>query len=1018
MKKSTLLLVTFFFPLFFCEAQVFTDVYGASGLVNTDKIGSIREVLDYNNDGWEDLLCLTDTSKTLLYRNNGIGTFSNVTAAVNLPAMRTNWTGIISVDLDNDGFRDLIFTYLHGGVAANDTVRMFRNVQGSFVEKTTDWGLAMPFVHGSNHWSNGLVPFDYDRDGDLDLLFASSQVTSSSTCTNSKVSVLINNLNVPGAASFNTVVDLWTYPNNVQASALNIIDVDNDQFPDIVTCEQNGASGAFGVYRADPFVLRKNNQNGTFSVVAGSGLANAALHGFITVWDYNNDGYLDMLNGTSDCCGTLRNILWRNNGNNTFTDVSATYNLHPINLYYGRFAAIDFNNDGFFDVSTTNIASSYKDNRNQLWQFDGTAFTNTAAAQGIQLGVGSNMVAGANNAEWFDFDNDGDLDMFNSHWGNPGVRQLYLMKNPYGSSTNYLKIKLKGFDSPKDGTGSRVVVKAGGKVLTQYSNGLIGNSLSDVYHFGMGSNAMADSVIVYWSSGKVTKSANVSANQMLVMREGTLISTPALTIQRTLEFDLPVVSTQIDSAKNVLSYQFDVDYDAGKLSYLSASVAGTLASSGTVLVNNLTLGHLTVGFSSATPIKGAGDILRLRFRANAIGTATPTFSNFRYNTTALNEFTIGSLMIVDTIPPRVAVTYSETNLSRRTGDLLTLTATFSEAVSDDIIPRIALSGANTLVPTNMVKTTSSVYTYAYSVKNGSGAVLVSFTNAKDLAGNAVVSTPLSGGTFSVIPLRDGDVDDDGNIYAYDAALVLQYLVNISPIVCPLPWQPWRLLTADVDSSAGITPMDASLILKRAINLITSFPVGLRSTNTSDLDVLITTSDSKIIFTSQGELFGIRASIPKGYQILGKPVVLDKNMLTAFNIDAENYKIGLAMAYAPAEGTVIMEIPYQSALETEVTFDLVVNKNLVTKTVKLPASPTPIGETSVAQIQIYTNDAHTILFVRGAAPEAIITVFDLSGKCLLERPNSNGQLTIGNLKPGIYMVQIRDWSALTTKKIVL
>lgn len=1016
MKKSTLLLVTFFFPMFVCEAQTFTDVYSASGLVRTDRIGNIREVLDFNNDGWEDILCSTDSSRTLLYQNNGNGSFSDVTAAVNLPVLRTNWTSVLSIDLDNDGYRDLLFTFLHGGVTANDTIRIFRNVHGSFVEKTTDWGFAMPFVHGSNHLtSTSLIPYDYDKDGDLDILFASSQVTSSTTCNNSKVSVLINNLDVPGIASFDTIIDLWTYPNNVQALGLNVIDADNDQYPDIVTCEQNGAAGAFGGYRADPFVLRRNNQNGTFSIVTGSGLASAALQSFITIWDYNNDGFLDMLNGTSDCCGTQKNLFWRNNGNNTFTEMSATYNLHPNNLYFNRFSAIDFNNDGFFDVSTTNISSYYKDNRNQLWQFNGTSFTNTAAAQSLQLGVGSNLVAGSSNSEWFDYDNDGDLDMFNSHWGNPGVRLIYFMQNPYSSSTNYLKIKLSGMDSPKDGTGSRVVVKVGGKMLTQYSNGLIGNSLSDVFHFGLGSNVIVDTLYVYWSSGRVTKRANISANQTLLIQEVTRISTPELTIQRTMDFDLPIVTTQIDSTNNILSYQFDVDYDASKLGYLSASVVGTLAASGTVLVNHLTLGHLTVGFSSATPIKGAGEIVRLRFYANAIGTATPTISNFRYNTDALTDFSIGTLVVVDTIPPRVAVTYSETNLNRRTGDALTLTATFTEAVSDDFVPRIVLSGANTLSATNMVKVTSSVYTYIYTVKNGSGFVSVSFTNAKDLAGNAVVASPTSGQSFSVIPLRDGDVDDDGNIYAYDAALVLQYLVNVSPIVCPLPWEPWRILTADVDSSAGISPMDASLILQRAINLINTFPVGLRSARTNDLDVLITTSDSKIIFTSQGELFGMKASISNGHLILGYPVVLDKNMLTAFNINQENYKIGLATAFAPAEGTIIMEIPYQCLLETEITLDLVINKNLVTKIVKLPASPTPVKENAIAQIRVFTNEAQTILHVIGSIPEAVLTVFDLSGKLIIKQLNSSGQLDISNLTSGIYVIQIRDRSGICTKK---
>lgn len=67
MKKSKLLLVTFFLSMVICGAQTFTDVYSTSGLVRSDKLSSIREVLDYNNDGWEDLLCTTDSIRTVMY---------------------------------------------------------------------------------------------------------------------------------------------------------------------------------------------------------------------------------------------------------------------------------------------------------------------------------------------------------------------------------------------------------------------------------------------------------------------------------------------------------------------------------------------------------------------------------------------------------------------------------------------------------------------------------------------------------------------------------------------------------------------------------------------------------------------------------------------------------------------------------------------------------------------------------------------------------------------------------------
>jgi|GEM_PF-964289 len=519
MKKFVILCVALVFTGFIAKSQTFTDQIAGSGLERVDKIAEIRELFDFNNDGFEDIIYSTKTAAALLYKNNGNGTFTDVSSVTNFPVFSTEVSSIICTDLDNNGFKDVVYYLNHGGSKVNDTLRIFMNYDASFVEKTTAFGIVNPILHGTNHFCTNIMPVDFDKDGDLDILFASTNRTATNACTDSKVAVLENKLNNPTSPTLNTVVELLSFPVNIFPAGLSVTDYNNDQFADIAVCEQSGTKGTFDGYRADPFFLYKNNGNATFTKVTGAGLADASTHNFITVLDYNNDGLLDFLNGTSDCCGTVLNILWKNNGNGTYTDMRSTYNLHPVNDYYGRLSAVDFNNDGNFDISTTGMGGFWSDTRIQLWENNGSTFTNTAATYGLQIGYNGGFKGLGNNSVWFDYDNDGDLDFYSQNW-NSGLNYLQsLMKNPNTSLNKYLRIKLVGTFSPKDGTGSRVVLKIGTKKLTQYSNGTIGNNQSDIFHFGVGQNATIDSLCVYWSSGNVTRMANVSANQLLTITE-------------------------------------------------------------------------------------------------------------------------------------------------------------------------------------------------------------------------------------------------------------------------------------------------------------------------------------------------------------------------------------------------------------------------------------------------------------------------------------------------------------------
>ncbi len=112
--------------------------------------------------------------------------------------------------------------------------------------------------------------------------------------------------------------------------------------------------------------------------------------------------------------------------------------------------------------------------------------------------------------------------------------------------------------------------------------------------------------------------------------------------------------------------------------------------------------------------------------------------------------TSGATHTIDNTPPTAAITYS-TPGPYKSGDIVTITATFNEPVKDSPIPQISISGANTLAAANMVKTSSTVYTYSRTIDEGDGTATVAMAAAQDLAGNPIVSAPTSGATHTINP---------------------------------------------------------------------------------------------------------------------------------------------------------------------------------------------------------------------------------------------------------------------------
>jgi hypothetical protein len=271
------------------------DEQGEKFKINLYDHGCGVAVGDYDGDGHDDIYFVNQLGENALYRNRGDGTFEDVTHKAGVALGDRVCVAATFADTRNNGRQDLFVTSTRGGNV------FFRNMgNGTFKDVTKKVGL-----EHIGH-SQTAVFFDYDNDGYLDLI-----VTNSAT---------------------------WTENNYDKAQKY---------YPG------KGIVGEFVASPKEENILYHNNRDGTFTnVTAKSGLAGKGWSGDVAVFDYNGDGYLDIL--ITNMFGPCQ--LYRNNKNGTFTDVTRE-TLGPTS--YGSIGAkvFDFNNDGKLDLFLADMHS-------------------------------------------------------------------------------------------------------------------------------------------------------------------------------------------------------------------------------------------------------------------------------------------------------------------------------------------------------------------------------------------------------------------------------------------------------------------------------------------------------------------------------------------------------------------------------------------------------------------------------------------------------------------------------------
>ena len=531
------------------DKALFVDVTRAAGIDFHLNCGSKEKLyivetqcggsaaFDYDNDGWMDILLIDGSliedyragkcHLPKLYHNNHDGRFTDVSAKSGLNFCGWSY-GVAIGDFDNDGWEDVYITGFHGSA-------LFHNNQdGTFTDVTAKAGVANP-----DRWGTSAAFGDYDNDGYLDLYVANYVDVDMNNLPKFGDGVFCQYRGIPvncGPRGLKGSRDRL-YHNNGDGTFTDVTEklgIDTGSYYGLgVLWLDYDKDGCLDLYVADdssPSLLYHNNCKGGFTEVGAAagvayssdGLEQAGMG--IDSADYDGDGWPDIVktNFSDDA-----NNLYHNDRHGEFTDLAGAAGMGTISTPYLGFGAkfLDFDNDGWPDIFIVNghvdpqvegqsFGVGYAERPFLFHNLKNGKFEEIAEKAGAALMkkyVGRAAVAA-------DFWNCGRIDLLITNLDASPV----LLRNETQSTGHWLRIKLIGTKSNRDGFGAKIEVAAGAS--TRYAEVRAGGSFESSNdpraHFGLGSTTRVDSIVIRWPSGQLDKIGPEAADQELVIQEG------------------------------------------------------------------------------------------------------------------------------------------------------------------------------------------------------------------------------------------------------------------------------------------------------------------------------------------------------------------------------------------------------------------------------------------------------------------------------------------------------------------
>jgi hypothetical protein len=484
----------------------FADVAAAVGIARTDNAGgSIAD--DFDGDGLFDIVVSSrDPCEPLrLYRNRGDGTFDDRTKAAGLES-QLGGLNVVQTDYDNDGRVDL-FVLRGGWETAIRNSLLRNNGDGTFTDVTSKAGLG-----GPAHRTHSAAWADFDNDGWLDV-FVGHEMSYSQLFRNR------------GDGTFEDVTEKAGLRFRALVKGVAAGDVDGDGWTDLYVSNFGGAN-----------LLFRNLGRARFEEVAArAGVADPYFSFPTWMWDYDNDGRLDIYVasnvptveeqareylGLPPAAETMK--LYRNRGDGRFEDVTEAVGLaRAIPTMGANFGDLD--NDGFLDFHLSTGAPSY------AVIIPNRTFRNRAGKSFVDVteSTGTGHLQKGHGVSFADFDGDGDDDM-HVDLGGAYLGDKYpnaLFENP-GHGNDWISVRLAGTKTNRPGVGARirVVLEEGGaetqRVRFVGSDSSFGSSPL-VQHIGLGKKARLKRLEIHWPVSGTTQTVDgVAVNQAIEVTEG------------------------------------------------------------------------------------------------------------------------------------------------------------------------------------------------------------------------------------------------------------------------------------------------------------------------------------------------------------------------------------------------------------------------------------------------------------------------------------------------------------------